>query len=171
MKRKLMILLFVIAALNGKAQKQDGETCVFSCMAKVDPSRTPKEYIRDFSHYSGQDQDVKTNGLSVKPAILTAFLSTVFDTITLSHVGILAAIDSGYKVMATIPVLNDDNLVTFHEILITGYRGKDRLSQKMKLDYFDPAMGWNETIEVGYFIQHALSAIAVKSKTVAVCHS
>jgi hypothetical protein len=172
MKKYIMILLFAIAALNSKGQKQEGQTCLFTVLHRVDPSRTVKQYVTAFNTFVGEKQDVYENGPVASIQTLLGFIGSQVDTISVTHMGLINALDSGYAVMSSIHFQDEQGNNLEHEILITGYRSKDKANARLTdLLFYDPNSGRTEKMNMQDFLTTSqLYSIAVKSKP-SLCHS
>jgi hypothetical protein len=169
-----MILLFALFAATTQAQKQVGQTCLFTCLHKIDPTRTVKQYIQAFTLYTGSGTvgEIYDNGPVASIQTLLGYIATVTDTISVSHIGLIGALDSGYQVMASIHFQDQDGNDLQHEILISGYRSKDKLNARVTdLLFYDPNSGRTERMNMQDFLTTSqLYSIAVKPlKNSALC--
>jgi hypothetical protein len=141
MKQRIFLLLLLIElwALKGRAQVQDGETCLFTCMYHINKTCTISEYEYDFRKQVGGNKNIERDGAKATWGEMIAFIKSELPT---QYGAILPALDSGYKVMTTLWV----GAGVAHAIVIEGHVCNE-------LVFYNPAYDVHDFIGYAEFMQ------------------
>lgn len=137
--------LVLTLSLSAQGQRQDGQTCLFTCMNHVDPRKTVDRYIRDFSRLTHTRQDVYSSGATATLEEFEQFFKSEFDTKDLQLTSVTDAIDSGYSIISIVQKWDISYPDLTHVIVLESYRSKNPKNPIITtLRFYDPATGNDE---------------------------
>jgi hypothetical protein len=141
--KTILIAIGIILALSAVGQRQEGQTCLFTCMNHLGPSKSVFDYIRDFNRFTGTRQDVYSDGAAGTVKELSQFIKSEFDTKDLDKTSIIDAIDSGYSVISMVHSMRESEYSNLaHVIVLEGYSSTDpKNPETTYLVFYDPLTG------------------------------
>ena len=152
------IILFLMSlstyAVNTRPEEpQRGNTCLFTCMNHLQPSKSVDDFIADFNSFLGTNQDGYTSGAKATLQQNSDFINSEFKTKDLREVGLMPALDSGYNVLTCLKLYDENGVPTYHEIVLTGYVPNENY-KKIKLKFYDPQTGNIELMKMMNYVNY-----------------
>lgn len=164
--KTILTAFTIFLSLFAYSQRQEGQTCLFTCLNHIDSRKSVSDYIHDYSLFTHTRRDVYLNGAKGSTEEIASFIRSEFDTIDLRKCSIISAIDSGYAVIALVRPGHSWCQNVQHVITIQGYYSTDPKNPTItELIFYDPDTGNSkERITLEDFLVHwQLYCVAVRA--------